>query len=82
MKGLLYDKMNDILYRIAYAKYNDNYSSADYSYEIRMLEHMLAPLITLAKELNMELSVIKGSYCGCSVCAEDYDDMETKLKYL
>lgn len=82
MEELLIKQMKEILYRISYAEYNDSYSSDDYSYEIRMLEHMLAPLITLAKELGVELSMIRGSYCGRTVWCNDYYDMETKLKYL
>lgn len=83
MKDLLIKQIEELLERIAYAEYNnDMCSTHDYSYEVRYLSFALASLISVAKELDIDLKSIKASWCGYEVVACNFEDLQEKLKYL
>lgn len=80
MRDLVISKMEDILYKIAYNQYQEMYSSMSYGCENKYLEFSIAPLISLASDLNIEISGVRGCYCGNTVFAHNYLTLEEQLE--
>lgn len=77
---LITNQMKDILYRIAYYKYTNCYSSSCYTSVLNDLECALSPLISLAEKLGLDLSSIKSSYCGWEYNADEFLNYEDLTK--
>ena len=78
----LIKRIEDVLTKIAYNCYNDIHSSCDYSYANKYLKASLAALLSVAKDLNIDITNIKSSWCGYEVEAKEFEDFEEYVKYL
>ena len=78
----LIKRIEDVLTRIACNSYNDMYSSCDYIYANKYLEASLASLLSVAKDLNIDTTKIKSSWCGYEVEAKEFEDFEEYVKSL
>ena len=81
MEQHLKDLLSEILYKCAYAAYNEHYSTASYDLEVAKYVTMISVLISLAETSGVDISEVESSYCGWSYKASDFVNYEDLTKY-
>lgn len=62
-----------LLQNISYCTYNEIFSTHSYKHEIDAHECALGSLTTLARNCEINIVGLQGSYCGCIVSTSDYE---------